>query len=234
MTARSSNPENDPAESRVAGPAGVVRRALGRGPSREQQLEQLLAEKRAELEEDAARFEEAALELGRREERLRDERASVERLLRRTTAELEAREAELVQFERELGERDQHLAAAEAGLARRRSDLGAVELKRAALEQREHMLETREEELAAGEARFEQARAAEAAAGAAALFFVPGPSYRLVEQEPVAASLGEAVQIAGEAYVVARVGPSPSPADTRRCAYLVRGVQRPGESGGSS
>jgi hypothetical protein len=233
-----SSDENDPRPEKTAGPAGIVRRAFGHGPSPEQDLERLLAERRTELEDYAARFEETALELGRREERLRDERASVERLLRRSTAELEAREKELVQFEQELRERDERLRAAEAELARRRGDLGAVELKRAALEQRERALESREAEIEVHEARRagdDSGAAQNAGALAAALFFVPGAVYRLVAPElgTGMVAVGNAVQVDGEEYVVARIGRSPLPADHRRCAYLVRGARHGGESGGS-
>src|SRR5439155_883735 len=84
--------ENEEQPAKTAGPAGIVRRAFGQGTRPEEELERLLVERAAELEEYGARFEETALELNRREERLRDERASVERLLRQSTAELEARE----------------------------------------------------------------------------------------------------------------------------------------------
>jgi len=199
-------------------------------PSPERELERVLTERRTELEAYAARFEETALDLGRREEQLRDERASVERLLRRTTTELEAREKELVEFERELRERDGRLAAAEAELARRRSDLGAVELKRAALEQRERALEGREEAVASKETRAEQA----IGSSQVSLHFVPGPAYRLVEADPCAVVPGAVVEVEGVEYVVTRVGRSPLPGDPRPCAYLVLGAPRRGEPGGSS
>lgn len=184
----------------------------------------MLAERRGELEDYAARFEETALELGRREQRLNDERAAVERLLRRSTTELEAREKELVQFERELDARDERLRAAEEELARRRSDLGAVELKRAALDQREQALDLREaavaeREMQSGEAQVTPNAATEPAT--ARLCFVPGPRYRLVEAEPDGVVSGSVVEIDDERFVVVRVGPSPLPADPRRCAYLV-------------
>jgi hypothetical protein len=223
--------ESDPQHEKTAGPAGIVRRAFGHGPSPEEDLERLLVERRAELEGYAARFEETALELGRREERLRDERASVERLLRRSTAELEAREKELVQFQRELEERDERLRRAEAELALRRSDLGAVELKRAALERREKALESREAALESSETRAEQ----EIEPEPVTLFFVPGTSYRLVAATSGAraGTRGTTVQVGEEEYVVARVGRSPLPADPRRVAYLVRGAPRGEEPGGN-
>jgi hypothetical protein len=213
--------DTDAAAEKVAGPAGIVKRAFGHGPTPEEQLEQVLVERRTELEGYATRFEETARELGRREERLRDERAAVERLLRRSTSELEAREKELVQFERELGARDERLRVAEGELARRRSDLGAVELKRAALEQRERALETREEVVTSREALVNGALSA-ATSAAAELFFIPGPAYRLATGGEVVVRDDSRVVVDGHVYRVGRTGPSPLPGDERRCAFLVR------------
>lgn len=226
------NEDNEPETERTAGPAGIVRRAFGHVPAAEQDLQRVLEERRAELEEYAARFEETAHELERREERLRDERASVERLLRTSTAELEAREKELVGFERELAARDQRLSSAEAEVARRRSDLGAVELKRAALGQREQALESREAALAAREeASVSHDRAHESREARPALLFVPGAAYRLLDAGPEEVVPGSTLEIEGDDYVVARIGRSPLPGDRRRCAYLVRGAPRgPGGS----
>jgi hypothetical protein len=221
------NDENDPPPPGAAGPAGIVRRAFGHGSDPQRELERVLQERRAELEEYAARFEETALELGRREERLRDERASVERLIRRSTVELEAREKELVAYERELGAREERQAAAEEDLARRRGDLGAVELMRAALERRERDVEAREAELSERETEIEPAASARTAADTAVeLLFVPGDGYRLVGAVGRDAASGSLLELEGEEYVVSRIGRSPLPRDTRRCAYLVRGVPR--------
>ena len=103
---------------------GLVRRVLGSGPSPEERLEQLLAQRRRELEEHAVRLRESIAELEHREELLRDSRASVERMLRMGTSDLEAREAELTDFLSSLTERESALSEAEADLARRRQDLG--------------------------------------------------------------------------------------------------------------
>jgi hypothetical protein len=229
--------DSDPHDPETtAGPAGIVRRAFGHEPSPEQELERVLSERSAELEDYAAQFEETVLELGRREERLRDERASVERLVRTSTAELEAREKELVAFERELRGREDRLSAAESELARRRTDLGAVELKRAALEQRERALETRESSLEARESRLadeSEAPSAGITSSTVELCFVPGASYRLVEIAPTELATGRAVEIDDEKYMVARIGRSPLPGDARRCAYLARGIQPSPEPGGN-
>lgn len=199
---------------------------LSTGPTPEERLEVLLAERRRELDETAARFDESIADLERREELLRDSRASVERMLRLGRTDLEARENELTDFLRDLTEREAHIAEAEAEIARRRQDLGAVELKRASIERRERDVAAREERLAELEEKLAERPAAEVRARPVAvspeLVFTPGPAYGLIEVAPFDASPGSQVDIAGERYIVARVGPSPLPGDGRRCAYVLR------------
>jgi hypothetical protein len=198
-------------------------RIPARGPTREERIEELLAERRRELEAQAARFEESVRDLERREELLRDSRASLERLLRLGTSELDSRESELAQLIRELTSREERLREEEANLARRRGELGAVELKRAALERLEKALADREEEIVAHEAQL-GARAPAVASDSPALALVPGSAYRLVEIEPAALVAGDELAIEGELYDVTRIGRSPLPGDSRRCAYLLRGA----------
>ena len=73
----------------------VSRKLVHHDATPEERLEQLLAERRRELEEHAGRFESAVSDLGRREELVRDARTSVERALRVGSADLDAREADL-------------------------------------------------------------------------------------------------------------------------------------------
>jgi len=214
------------------GIGGLVRRVLTPGPSAEERLEQLLADRRRELDEHAARFDESIADLERREELLRDSRASVERMLRLRTSDLEARETELTDFLRELSERESRLADREADLARRRGELGAVELRRAAVEQREHAVSAREERLAELESQPQSGPAA-VPEPEAKLAFVPGHTYRLVEIERFALTESGALELEGREYVVARTGPSPLPGDGRRCAYLVPGSRGEPSWGGS-
>jgi hypothetical protein len=226
--------DTEPHAEATAGPAGIVRRAFGHARDPQHELERLLEERRAELEEYAARFEETALELGQREERLRDERASVERLIRRSTVELEAREKELMEYERELESREERVATGEADLARRRSELGAVELMRAAVERREQALEAREAAIASREVESgnEPGAGGETIEQGVELLFVPGAEYRIVEAEATGLLPGSPVEVAGVDYVVTKIARSPLPGDRRRCAYLVRGLPR--ELGGGS
>jgi hypothetical protein len=204
---------------------GLVRRVLGSGPSPEERLEQLLAQRRHELEEHAARLRESIAELEHREELLRDSRASVERMLRMGTSDLEAREVELTDFLSSLTEREAALTEAESDLARRRQDLGAVELKRAAVERRERAVAERENELAEREERASVSADDDGlpVPESVELAFVPGDRYRLVEIDATLITRGIVFDVDGVGYSVVRIGRSPLPNDGRRCAYLVRG-----------
>ena len=213
---------------------GLVRRVLSSGPDPEERLEELLAQRRHELDEHAEQLHASIAELERREELLRDSRASVERMLRLGTSDLEAREAELTEYLRALTEREKLVAESEEELGRRRQELGAVELKRAALDRRERVVDAREAELAEREA---VAPAVDPATESESieLAFVPGVRYVLVELEAVSLMPGVELDVADDTFVVARVGRSPLPSDSRRCAYLVRGVRgRDPSSPGSS
>jgi hypothetical protein len=209
------------------GLGGLVRRVLSSGPTPEERLEELLADRRRELDETAARFDESIADLERREELLRDSRASVERMLRLGRNDLEARENELTEFLRDLTEREARVAESEADIARRRQDLGAVELKRATIERRERDVEARETQLAELETGLAERSAESFGPGRrredVELAFVAGTTYRLVEHALSEVVSGATVELEGEKYVVGRIGPSPLPGDSRRCAYLVRG-----------
>ena len=212
--------------------SGLVRRVLSTGPNSEERLEELLAQRRRELDEHAERLRESIAELEHREELLRDARASVERMLRLGTSDLEAREAELTGYVRDLTERESRLTEAEEDLARRRQELGAVELKRAAVERRERALDGRE---AALDARETTIAVEDAADETVELAFVPGVRYALAELGPTPLALGAELEVGEETFVVARIGRSPLPGDGRRCAYLARGRgPRGGQSAGRS
>jgi hypothetical protein len=212
--------------------SGIVRRVLSSGPNPEERLEELLAQRRKELDAHAAELHASIAELERREELLRDSRASVERMLRLGTSDLEAREEELASYLRELSEREKELARAEEELGQRRQELGAVELKRAAVERRERDLEAREAELAEREAAVPAPRYQ---VEQVELAFVPGARYSLVELDATPLQAGLELEIEDDVFVVTRVGPAPLPGDGRRCAYLTRGVRgRDDSSDGSS
>jgi hypothetical protein len=215
--------------------SGLVRRVLASGPNPEERLEELLAQRRLELDAHAEQLHASIAELERREELLRDSRASVERMLRLGTSDLEAREAELTGYVRELTEREKLVAELEEELGRRRQELGAVELKRAAIERRERAVEAREAELSEREAAVQDGPLPPTEPVPIELAFVPGARYVLVELDAVALTLGQELEVADETYVVARIGRSPLPGDGRRCAYLVRGARgfEPSSAGSS-
>lgn len=199
-----------------------MHRIVAQGVTPEERLEQLLRERRRELEEHVARLEETAVDLERREGLLRDSRASLERLLRLGTSDLDSRELDLTRLIAELDDRERRLREGEADLARRRGELGAVELKRASIEQRERALDEREARLEGRDSvAFRSGAEASEAEPAALLAFVPGSRYRLVELDPALVSAGDTLVVEEEEYVVARTGASPLPRDRRRCAYLV-------------
>ena len=215
-------------------PSGIVRRMLSPGPNPEERLEELLAQRRRELDAHAEQLHASIAELERREELLRDSRASVERMLRLGTSDLEARETELTGYLRELTTREKALAEEEEDLGRRRQELGAVELKRAAVERRERAVEVRELEVAERESAAPDV-ANRLKSESVELAFVPGANYALAELEAVELTTGLELDVADETFVVARIGRSPLPGDSRRCAYLVRGVRgREPSSPGSS
>ena len=210
-----------------------MRRILASDSDPEERLEELLAERRQEIAEQAERLEEAVRDLERREQLLRDSRTSLERLLRLGTTDLESREAELVQLVQDVTTREERVRLDESELARRREELGAVELKRAAVERRERAVEEREEQIAL------QAPGGDAGDEASTepsswLLFLPGTAYglRQIEHPPLRA--GDELELDDVGYVVARTGPSPLPGDDRRCAYLVRGPRDDSSSRGSS
>ena len=211
-----------------------MRRILASDSDPEQRLEALLGERRKEIEEQAARLEDAVRDLDRREQLLRDSRTSLERLLRLGTSDLESREAELVELLRDVTAREERVRADEAELARRREELGAVELKRAALEARERALDEREGLAHRGATGTPSPGVETANDPVPLLVFVPGPGYRLRELERLPLRAGETVILDDDEYVVARTGPSPLPDDPRQCAYLVRGPLGALRSGGSS
>jgi len=238
---REHSDDRDPPEEPADRLGALVRRILASSVTTEQRLEQFFGERRRELDEHTARLEETVADLERRHELLRDARASVERLLRIGTSDLDARESDLARLVRELEDREAHLREEEDELERRRGQLGAVELKRAAVDQRERALEAREAQASSREAQLEERESAvgsdaehEAHTPSPMLLFVPGQAYRLVELERAPLRKGDALELDGEQWVVARTGPSPLPRDRRRCAYLVRGVPGASPSGGSS
>jgi hypothetical protein len=239
-----TNPDHRRSDDRESTPdageglGGLVRKVFTPRPTPEERLEALLAERRRELDEHAARFDASIADLERREELLRDSRAAVERMLRLGSSDLEARESELIDFLRDFTDREARLAEAEADLARRRSELGAVELVRAAVERRERDVAAKEDRVAERESQLEKRDAATGGQPGRGtrpveLAVVPGVEYRLLEIAGLKLARGDTLELDGVEYVVVRTGPSPLPVDSRRCAYLIRGAGGASSSGSS-
>jgi DNA repair exonuclease SbcCD ATPase subunit len=176
--------------------------------------------------------------LDEREERVARLRAEIETLLRDGSAELDQRHAELAVEANALRERETALARAAEELEARRSELGAVELRRAAAERLEEALQRRQADLerASGELRERAAQldereretqaqiAPETPAGRTDMhvLVVARDGYRIVEAPGPAPDAGSELVLAGDRFTVTRTGPSPLPGDDRRCAFLER------------
>ena len=199
-------------------------------PSPEDRLDDLLVERRRELDEPVPRLVETVTGLERREELVRDSRASVERVLRMGATDLDLKESELAEQIRDNGLLGERLRAGEANLAQRPSELGAVELKREAVERRERALAEREARIAEREqsSRADQEPPPRRRARVRARDLLPARCDR-----PDPARPWQAVRLDGDPFDVARLGPSPLPTDNRRCAYLVRGVRGVSSDGSS-
>lgn len=133
-------------------------------------IEGMITERSRELELQAARLAETIADLEHREERTRELRSAVEQMLRRGSSELDERHTELNALTEELGAREARLRESEEDLARRKQELGAVELHRAAVDRREEAAEERwrqlverERDLADQAARLEERERALAA-----------------------------------------------------------------------
>jgi exonuclease VII large subunit len=181
--------------------------------TRDSSLDDAVAVRLRDLDERAAELTTGAMELARREEAARRLADEVERRLQHESAELDAREAALDELDKKLARRDAGLGIRESELEERRRQLGAVELQRAALERREAAVAERERALVTN------AKPAPAPA-ASHVLFVPGERYSLVEEVGAPPAPGTSLELAGQSYVVLRLGVSPLPDDARACAFL--------------
>ena len=176
-------------------------------------FEDAIAARLRELDERAAELTAGATELARREEAARRVADEVERRLQHESAELDAREAALDELAKKLARRDAGLGIRESELEERRRQLGAVELQRAAVERREAAVGERERALL----RDAQPPPVDLSSH---VLFVPGEGYSLVEEAGAPPAPGTSLELAGQRYVVLRLGASPLPDDARTCAFL--------------
>jgi multidrug efflux pump subunit AcrA (membrane-fusion protein) len=151
---------------------------------------------------------------------------------------LYAKQEKLEQLEQLLGARSRKFEEQERRFEEAMTDL----------DQRERALVAREEELAAAEARLAREPLAgdpatsgpcgeppaDRGVGLVTLLFVPGPAYRFAEVEHRSLTVGAALELDGESYVVAHIGRAPLPGDDRVCAYLERDESDSPQSDGNS
>jgi septal ring factor EnvC (AmiA/AmiB activator) len=180
---------------------------------RDTSLDDAMAVRLRELDERAAELTAGATELARREEAARNLAEEVERRLQHESAELDAREAALDELAKKLARRDAGLGIRESELEERRRQLGAVELQRAAVERREAAVAEREQALLVNA----HPRPVDATSH---VLFVPGDGYSLIEEAGAPPAPGTSLELAGQHYVVLRLGASPLPDDARTCAFL--------------
>lgn len=216
------------------GAVELRRAALERREEAIAERERSLADRAAELaerenqlsdvEQRAAELIARSTEVAAREERLTQAAEEMERdraEYARRLAELEVREHEVAR----LTERAREIDRRHATITERAEALDATER---AVEQQRGELRRAVEVLAdtLGLTSPQQVTAsspnAEPADLSAHLLFVAGDRYRLVVANGPAPMAGAAIQLDGATYSVSRIGPSPLPADRRRCAYLDR------------
>lgn len=199
------------------------------------ELETVIELRSRELEEQTARLAETIADLEQRERRTQELQASVEEMLRAGSTELDQRQASLGELAAELASREQALAEGERLLEARRSELGAVELRRASVERREEALADRQREL--DELRTELSRRIEetelrsrtaseqdanrtAPDSTAHVLLLVTDRYTLRAADGPAPPAGSSVDVDGQSFRVTRVGRSPLPGDRRPCAFL--------------
>lgn len=196
-------------------------RLFGRfGADRLRAAEATLAHRVGELDERASELARAAAELVARETRALELVDEVERRLLHESAELDEREAALDELASKLARRDAGLSIRESELEERRRQVGAVELQRATVERREQAVEARERALFA-------VSAPRATTAAGHVLFVPGDGYTLLQEDGAPPGPGTDVELAGERYVVVRLGGSPFPRDARPCVFLEAALRHP-------
>jgi chromosome segregation ATPase len=156
--------------------------------------ESALNDREAELAKREAALQQFADELAARERAAQAETAAGAGA---AVAELAAREAELTARANELAMRTSELASRQVALDRRATELEARSAAPApALQQSEQEPERDH------------------------LVFLYAERYRLVEAAGPAPPAGASLELDGAPFVVVRVGASPLPGDTRRCAFV--------------
>ena len=200
-------------------------------------------------ETDYVALSRAYEELDARERRLDALQAEVHALLRDDAAELDRRQTELDELAEALENRRRLAETAEASLADRRRELGAVELRRAAVERREELARTREvaleqraEELASLARRLTDLGGSlvgddgrqEAPRDPEHVVLEAADGYRLHVRPGPHPQVGALVELDDGTRLCTAVTRSPFPQDDRRCAVVERLVSEAQPSQASS
>lgn len=209
---------------RELGAVELLRAAVERREAMAQEREAALEAAAAELHERRRELDAAAAAI---EARLAGE-VELEQALRSEREALDAGQATMAEAVDELEHKVRQLTAAQAALAareRRVADLEERARERARAEVAPPARAVTEDR------REEEAVPAPTASGSVSgpietgqhfshLLLVPGDRYQLEEAEGPPPGLGAIVRHGDTAFRVLRVGPSPYPGDSRRCAYL--------------
>ena len=207
-------------------------------------VEQMLRRGSAELDDRHAELSELAARLADRETVVADaEEALAER--RRELGAVELRRAAVEHREEAFSAREEELARHETEIEVRESAVASLEEQARELESREQELTRRTSELELLHARVaetlaeverEQQVLAQREASVlgmqgiavpvdtspAYVALVPGGRYRLVERDDGPPSAGAEIRIEEDTFRIVRLGASPLPNDSRRCAFLER------------
>lgn len=183
----------------------------------------IVAARARELAAAAERVSAEAASLSAREHGIDEREVRLEERRAAGARELDERTEALTALGRDLAARERRAAALEGRLAAREQELREREARALAAEA---AARRREDELRAAEHRLaaradERSTSASPPPASACVLFVPSASgYRLVPLERPPPQLGEQIDLAGETFVVLRVGRSPLPGDGRPCAFL--------------
>jgi predicted nucleic acid-binding Zn-ribbon protein len=229
--------EFDKTLSSIAADVGGLEEALTRLRDESADVERLLDERQAELAESELARSRLAEECARSHEHRAEARASLaeaERRLEATRTQVAALEHKLSQREGELAESElagarlaDDCARAREGWAETQAALAEAEIQ---LDARGAQIETLDGELHSLRLRLQEAQTAHSGTPRGAVEPEPAFHLRLVTQPTgyvlsespgPPPRIGERVEADGRQFRVARVGRSPLPDDTRRCAFLL-------------
>ena len=179
-------------------------------------VEEMLRHGSAELDERHAALAAMALDLGARDEKVRDDERDIA-VRKQELGAVELRRAAVERREKAATDRERTLEQIAAGLARRGLHLAEAEGADVTAGPEEHVQVVSD---ASGDPRPPDPDDAPEPDVAGHILYLLGDGYRMVERDGVAARIDAVVEVDGLQFVVTRVGRSPLPGDSRACAYL--------------